>query len=276
MIPEAEQSGNDSSTQYALDNLSLIRGELYRWTELSAYLGVSLFLLLVATEFNINYSLCIVPLTVYEIKIIVRILLDLKRTPSASEGNLQEIIESLCGFVAKAFAGAYFIVGFPFIYISLPLTVSIILRTIFKPTSASDCQDLSSLLGSIIRWVKLLTVLCVGLKLNGFLEWSWHSTFWPIWAGCVLLLLLSFGNLVLIISTYCLTCLGSRHVYEAITPTWLFYITSTSSVTLSYLFFSIGEDLEYGGDSLLYPISLAMLNLFLFIFISKLIFPCLV
>ena len=67
-------------------------------------------------------------------------------------------------------------------------------------------SDKATSSGGGIGFCGMLTILFVGLKLTGYIDWSWWWVVSPLWITCALLLLLLFAGF---------TCAAVASFYEA-------------------------------------------------------------
>mmetsp|Transcript_8555 Transcript_8555/g.8504 ORF Transcript_8555/g.8504 Transcript_8555/m.8504 type:complete len:122 (+) Transcript_8555:108-473(+) len=115
------------------------------------------------------YEIAIIPLILYDLFLLFQIIIQ-KKTQSLLtflKRNLKEIAEHLGSIIFKF--GVIIYLSYretSFLLISTPIFVVTAIRWIFKPKYSVECQAFSAIIRLIVRTLKLLAILSIGLKLD--------------------------------------------------------------------------------------------------------------
>lgn len=128
------------------------------------------------------------------------------------------------------------------------------------------------------RWIKIFTILSVGLKVQHFVKWEWISIFWPVWVGLSLSSILSLGVLLLSLGAAFSWISKESSKSELISTIWLLY--ATLGGTLCFGTFAICavltldnemEKKDLGSISIIPVMFLATLVVFTYLHIEELV-----
>ena len=153
---------------------------------------------------------------------------------------------------------------------ALPLFVPLLAKLFFRPSLSFECQAFSEALWGLSRWLKFLTILSAGVKVEDFVGWDWYLALWPIWIGSGILVIISTAVLLLCGNMMIDNLLNNRGLRHMIHPLWLLYTCASFTWLYCFFFHSLAAYLEGDPSSLDLAIGFSLVNCLLFVAWTKL------
>ncbi|CAG9310228.1 unnamed protein product [Blepharisma stoltei] len=250
-IPEVDEfntseridNGERLQTEYAEEDteeqLLCIKQELKRWIELAIALMFSFIILATYENLKLPIELALIPLMILDIKTLSFKITLFKRTEliPIRKDYLKDILEAFSSICFKILLIIWNQTKeIPFFATTIPLGVSLVLQIFFKSLTVHECQSFSKMFFFVGRWFRFFSLLTIGLKLDGYLNWGWIETLWPIWISLCFMGLISLGVLLLLLGAVLSYLSRETKIEEVLASLWLLFTTAGSTSSTSMFF----------------------------------------
>lgn len=207
----AFNSGRRLHTEYYEEELyEGIQNHLFHWIETGLALASSLLVLSLCKYLESSVLPSLFPLMFFDLRAIYLCVKDLAKRSEEfiyRANRKNELFEAVGSLLFYSLQVAYW--WFSVLYFSVtvvPFLVSLLLRLFLKNSVTHDCESFSHMVIPrqtlfITRWVKLLTLGSLALRVDDILEYSLLKALWPLWIVLVVLSLSAIGLTLLSLST---------------------------------------------------------------------------
>ncbi|OMJ90776.1 hypothetical protein SteCoe_6755 [Stentor coeruleus] len=241
----------------------LIGAELKKWAEFALALLTMLVILQIRIFCDLSLSYSVIPFIIHECKVIASAYFLYKANHSNKINIIKILLPALGNLFFYSLLIAYFETkAFNFTILILPLFLFNIIAIFMRDKAYSQCQSFSNIYFFCGNWVKIITILSIGLKLDGFTNWSWVGILWPVWITLCFLCIMSIGGLLVTIGSICAFYYKESHAGDLLSSLWFFYTSTGASISLCILLVTLLN------NSTSFPYLWMIIYLFMFLIIT--------
>jgi hypothetical protein len=124
------------------------------------------------------------------------------------------------------------------VLLTVPLALPAFVAMFVRSSRQSSCSAFSSHVRStqlyvVFRWVKIIAVLFIGLKMENYTDWTWFGILWPVWICLGFLYVASAFIIGITVGSLCSWLYKDTQLSDVLCNLWLLYTTSGGALSVT-------------------------------------------